>query len=84
MPCPMRVDADVCACPTHRAEADSHISSLRSQGAAREERLTAQHACRMAQLQSELDAQGAAAADTQAALAAAQAHAEQLAGQVGV
>ena len=66
----------------HRSEADSQVSSLRSQAAAREERLAAQHACRMAQLQSELDAQAAAAADTEAALAAAKAQVEHLTGQV--
>jgi len=56
---------------------------LRSQAAAREERLTAQHACRLAQLQSELDAQAATAADTETALAAARAQLDHLTGQVG-
>lgn len=66
-----------------RSEADTQAASLRSQAAAREERLNAQHACRIAALQSELDDQGAAAAETEAALSAAQAQLTHLAGQVG-
>ncbi|WIA15351.1 hypothetical protein OEZ85_002016 [Tetradesmus obliquus] len=56
-----------------RQEADSQAASLRSQAAAREERLAAQHASRMAALQSELDARGAAACDSDSALSAARA-----------
>lgn len=66
-----------------RSESVSQASSLRSQATAREERLAAQHTCRLAQLQSELDAQAAAAADSEAALAAARKQVEQFAGQVG-
>lgn len=66
----------------HRSEADNQAASLRSQAAAHEERLAAQHACRMAQLQSELDVQAAAAADTDADLAAARAQVEHLTAQV--
>lgn len=65
------------------SESVNQVSSLRSQATAREERLAAQHTCRMAQLQSELDAQAAAAADTDAALAAARKQVELLTGQVG-
>jgi hypothetical protein len=66
-----------------KSESVSQVSSLRSQATAREERLAAQHTCRMAQLQSELDAQAAAAADMEAALAAARKQVELLTGQVG-
>jgi chromosome segregation ATPase len=66
-----------------KSESVSQASSLRSQATAREERMAAQHTCRMAQLQSELDAQAAAAADTEAALAAARQQVELVTGQVG-
>jgi hypothetical protein len=68
-----------CAC---RQEADSQAASLRSQAAAREERLAAQHASRLAALQSELDARGAAACDADSALAAARAEVTRLTQQV--
>lgn len=69
-------------CLLCRQEADSQAASLRSQAAAREERLAAQHASRLAALQSELDARGAAASDADTALAAARAEITQLKGQV--
>lgn len=65
-----------------RQEADSQAASLRSQAAAREERLAAQHASRMAALQSELDARGAAACDSDSALSAARAEITRLTQQV--
>jgi hypothetical protein len=67
-----------------RSEADSQLSLLRSQAAAREERLAAQWSCRLSQLQSSLDAQGAAAADTAASLEAANVQVEQLTAQVSL
>jgi hypothetical protein len=65
-----------------RQEADSQAASLRSQAAAREERLAAQHASRVAALQSELDARGAAACDSDSALAAARGEITRLTQQV--
>jgi hypothetical protein len=67
-----------------RSEAESQATSQQSQAAAREERLNAQHACRLAQLQSELDAQASHAADAGANLAAAKVQVEQLSKQVCV
>jgi len=78
LPCLLAV-----GCWTHRQEADSQAASLRSQGSAREERLQAQFASRLAQLQSELDARCAAAADREGALAAAKDEISRLAIQVG-
>jgi hypothetical protein len=69
----------LCVC---RQEADSQAASLRSQAAAREERLAAQHASRLAALQSELDARGAAACDSDSALAAARGEITRLTHQV--
>jgi len=71
------------ACWTGRQEADSQAVSLRSQASAREDRLQAQFASRLAQLQSELDGRCAAAADREGALAAAKDEISRLAVQVG-
>jgi hypothetical protein len=65
-----------------RQDAESQTASLRSQAAAREERHAAQHASRLAALQSELDARGAAACDSDSALAAARGEITRLTQQV--